>query len=99
MHNIRLRKNIQSLNAVPEEHRQAFREIKHIPEGKNEWENIKEMSIYLRKSNDSTSVCTINVPGTMKGGAPLKLQAIENTTLIFITRAYLNFSLYKTQTI
>ena len=77
VHNIRLGKNIQSLNAVPEEHRQAFREIKHIPEGKNEWENIKEMSIYLRKSNDSTSVCTINVPGTMKGGAPLKLQAIE----------------------
>ena len=44
VHNIRLGKNIQSLNAVPEEHRQAFREIKHIPEGKNEWENIKEMS-------------------------------------------------------
>ena len=39
VHNIRLGKNIQSLNAVPEEHRQAFREIKHIPEGKNEWEN------------------------------------------------------------
>lgn len=33
VHNIRLGKNIQSLNAVPEEHRQAFREIKHIPEG------------------------------------------------------------------
>ncbi len=64
-HSIRLGNNIQSLNVVPEEHRQAFREIKHIPEGKNEWEEIKELAVYLRKSNDSTSVCTINVPGAI----------------------------------
>ncbi|WP_336617712.1 DUF5041 domain-containing protein [Bacteroides acidifaciens] len=50
-HSIRLGNNIQSLNVVPEEHRQAFREIKHIPEGKNEWEEIKELAVYLRKSN------------------------------------------------
>ena len=77
IHNIRLGKNIQSLDVVPEEHRQAFREIKHVPEGKNEWEEIKEMAMYLRKSNDSTSVCTINVPGAMRGGAPLQLKPVE----------------------
>lgn len=76
-HRIGLGKNIQSLNVVPEEHRQAFREIKHIPEGKNEWEEIKELAVYFRKSNDSTSVCTVNVPGAMQGRAPLKLQPIE----------------------
>lgn len=76
-HSIRLGNNIQSLNVVPEEHRQAFREIKHIPEGKNEWEEIKELAVYLRKSNDSTSVCTINVPGAMRGGVPLKLRPVE----------------------
>ncbi|WP_336617875.1 DUF5041 domain-containing protein [Bacteroides acidifaciens] len=27
--------------------------------------------------NDSTSVCTINVPGAMRGGVPLKLRPVE----------------------
>lgn len=76
-HSIRLGKNIASLDEVPEEHRQAFRKIKHIPEGKNEWEEIKELAIYLRKTDDSTSVCTIHVPGVMQGGTPLKLRPVE----------------------
>lgn len=76
-HNIGLGKNIQSLNVVPEEQRQAFREMKQIPEGKNEWEEIKELAVYFRKSDDSTSVCTINVPESLQGSVPLKLQPIE----------------------
>lgn len=75
-HNIGLGKNIQSLNVVPEEQRQAFREMKQIPEGKNEWEAIKELAVYFRKSDDSTAVCTINVPESLQGGVPLKLQPI-----------------------
>ena len=42
VHNIRLGKNIQSLNAEQEEHHQAFRERKHNQEGKNEREKIKK---------------------------------------------------------
>lgn len=77
VHSIRLGTNIQSLNGIPEEHRQAFRELKQVPEGKDEWEAIKEMAVYFRKSNDSTAVCTVNVPGGMKGGVPLQLRPIE----------------------
>ncbi len=77
VHTIRLGSNINSLDEVPEEHRQGFRKIKNIPEGKNEWEAIKELSLYLRKSNDSTAICTINIPDGMRSGAPLKLKPIE----------------------
>lgn len=77
VHSIRLGTNIQSLNGIPEEHRQAFRELKQVPEGKDEWEAIKEMAVYFRKSNDSTAICTVNVPGGMKGGVPLQLRPIE----------------------
>lgn len=69
--------NIESLDNVPEEHRQTLREIKQIPEGKNEWEEIKEISVYLRKSNDSTAVCMINIPGSSRQGVPLKLRPVE----------------------
>lgn len=75
--NIALGDNIRFIDAVPEEHRQAFREAKQIPEGKNEWEALKELSLYIRKSNDSTAVCTINVPDAMRGGMPLKLKPVE----------------------
>lgn len=78
IHNIRLGKNIKSLDEIPEKHRQAFREIKHVPEGKNEWEEIKELAVYLRRTNDSTSVCTINIPEVIMAGAtPLHLKPIE----------------------
>lgn len=77
IHSMRLGQNIKSLNIVPEEHRQGFRKIKQIPEGKNEWEDIKELAIYLRQPNDSTTTCTINVPGSTQGGVPLKLKPVE----------------------
>lgn len=78
IHNIRLGKNIKSLDEIPEKHRQAFREIKHVPEGKNEWEEIKELAVYLRRTNDSTSVCTINIPEVIMAGASrLHLKPIE----------------------
>lgn len=76
-HLVGLGKNILSLDVVPEEEREAFRQIKRVPEGKNEWEEIKEMSLYLRKSNDSTAICTVNVPESRRGGTSLKLKPIE----------------------
>lgn len=74
---LKLGKNIASLNDVPEEHRKAFREIKQVPEGKNEWDNIKEMSVYIRKSNDSTAVFTLNIPDVLRTNQSLKLRPIE----------------------
>lgn len=57
---IKLGKNIHSLDEVAEKHRKAYRLDKQIPEGENEWDNIKEFAVYVRKTNDTTSVLTID---------------------------------------
>ena len=69
--------NIKSLSEIPEEHQKEFRKIKQIPEGKNEWENIKEISIYLRKQNDSVAAFTINIPEVLIANKRVPLQQLK----------------------
>lgn len=72
-HTINIGNNIESLKDVPEEHRASFREQKQIPEGKNEWDKIKNISVYIRNMNDSTSIISIVVPNAVKTGTQVKL--------------------------
>lgn len=69
--------NIRSLSEVPEEYREEWRKYKQIPEGKDEWEEIKEMSIYLRKQNDSTAAFTIKVPDSRTVNKKIPLHQLE----------------------
>ena len=64
VHHFDLGKNIRSLDEIPEEHRNAFRETYQIPAGKKEWDNIKEISIYIRKEErtDTTAAIRISCP-------------------------------------
>lgn len=81
--------NIKSLADIPEEMRDDFRKLKQVPEGKNEWDNIKELSVYVRKTNDSTAVFTIDIPGAMRMGLPAKLRPIgEFKTYFYQTRPF-----------
>lgn len=72
----RLGKNIKSLKEFPEEMRDDFRKIKNVPEGKDEWDNIKEMSVYITKPNDSTAMFTINIPGVLKTNKRVQLRPV-----------------------
>lgn len=72
----RLGKNIKSLKELPEEMRDDFRKIKNVPEGKDEWDNIKEMSVYITKPNDSTAMFTINIPGVLKTNKRVQLRPV-----------------------
>lgn len=74
-------KNRESLNNVPENVREDFRKYKKIPEGKDEWDNIKELAVYITKRNDSTAVLSINIPDGMKTGKPMKLHPIGEEKL------------------
>lgn len=80
---VRLGKNIESLDEVPEEHRAAFRELKKVPEGKNEWNNITDISIYLTKPNDSTAMFTINVPDVMRTNQKVNLHSVGEHKMYF----------------
>lgn len=64
VHHFDLGKNIRSLDEIPEEHRKGFRKEYQIPAGKKEWNNIKEISIYIRKEErtDTTAAIRISVP-------------------------------------
>ena len=77
IYNNNLGNNIKSLSEIPEEHQKEFRKIKQIPEGKNEWENIKEISIYLRKQNDSVAAFTINIPEVLIANKRVPLQQLK----------------------
>lgn len=72
----RLGKNIKSLKELPEEMRDDFRKIKNVPEGKDEWDNIKEMSVYITKPNDSTAMFTINIPSVLKTNKRVQLRPV-----------------------
>ena len=80
---IRLGKNIKSLEEIPEKHREAFRELKKVPEGQNEWNNIKDVSIYVTKPNDSTAMFTINIPDVMRTNQKVKLHAVGKSKTYF----------------
>lgn len=75
--------NMISLDKVPEEYRDTFRILKQVPEGKNEWDNIKELSIYIRKTNDSTSVFTMDVPDATRMSQPVKLRPVGELKTYF----------------
>lgn len=86
---IRLGKNIVPLDDVPEEHRESFRELKKIPEGKNEWNNITCLSAYITKPNDSTAMFTIHVPGAMRTSQSAKLRPVgEHKTYFYNARPF-----------
>lgn len=68
--------NIESLNNVPEDMREAFRKLKQVAEGKQEWDNIKEMSLYISKVNDSTTTFTVNIPDVMRLNQRVKLHPV-----------------------
>lgn len=63
-HHFDLGKNICSLDEIPEEHKEGFRKAYKIPNGEKEWDNIKEISIYIRQDekNDSTAEIRISCP-------------------------------------
>ena len=67
-----LGKNIRSLDEIPEEHRKGFRKEYQIPAGKKEWNNIKEISIYIRKEErtDTTAAIRISSPNVGIQGFP-----------------------------
>lgn len=69
--------NIRSLSEVPEGYREERRKSEQIPEGTDEWINIKEISIYLRKQNDSIAAFTIKVPDVATGTKRVPLRQIE----------------------
>lgn len=75
--------NIESLDNVPEEYREEFRKIKQVPEGKNEWDNIKDISIYLTKPNDSIASFEINIPNTLTTRQRVKLHPISEYNTYF----------------
>ena len=73
---IRVDKNIVSLNDVPAEYRDEIRKQKNIPQGKNEWDHIKELSLYVTKPNDSTARFSINIPEAMSTNQQVKLRPV-----------------------
>lgn len=78
---LRLGRNIESLNKVPEKERDNFRKIKNVPEGKNEWDNIKELSLYISKPNDSTAMFTTNIPDVFKISKRVQLHPVGDKKL------------------
>lgn len=78
IYNANLGDNIRSLSEVPEEYREDFRKEKQVPEGKDEWENIKEMSVYIKKQNDSTGVFTIYIPEGITANKRVALRQVES---------------------
>ena len=78
IYNANLGNNIRSLSEVSEEYREAVRKEKQVPEGKDEWENIKEMSVYITKQNDSIGVFTIYVPEALTARRRLPLRQVES---------------------
>lgn len=79
----RVGKNITSLNEVPEKYRDDFRKLKNIPAGKNEWDNIKELSLYVTKPNDSTARFSINIPDAMSTSQQVKLRSVGEPKMYF----------------
>ena len=81
--------NIQSLDDIPEKHRDGFRKLKKVPEGKNEWDNIKEVSVYIRKKNDTTAIFSIDVPDVMRFNRQVFLRPVgEQKTYFYHTRPF-----------
>lgn len=80
---LRLGNNITSLDEVPEEHREGFRELKNIPADKNEWNSIEELSIYIRQQKDSTARVTFNIPKNSRRSALLKLKPVGKQQIYF----------------
>ena len=78
-----LGENIKSLDEIPEEHREYFRKSKQVPEGKNEWNNIKEMSLYIRKKNDSIAILTIDIPDVMRMNQQMTLYPVSEFKTYF----------------
>ena len=73
---IKLGSNIMSLNDMPAYKRDDFRKAMLVPEGENEWDNIKELSVYIRSTNDSSAIITIDIPNNMRVNKYVKLHAV-----------------------
>lgn len=78
IYNANLGDNIRSLSEVSEQYREDFRKEKQVPEGKDEWESIKEMSVYITKQNDSIGVLTIYIPEGLTASRRLSLRQVES---------------------
>lgn len=74
-HRFELGKNIGSLDDFPEESWPALREIHHLAEGETEWENIREISVYIqpKAKSDSTVYFYIASPKVGQQGFPFTL--------------------------
>ena len=73
---IKLGSNIMSLNDMPADKRDDFRKAMLVPEGENEWDNIKELSVYIRSTNDSSAIITIDIPNNMRVNKYVKLHTV-----------------------
>lgn len=76
-----LDRNICSLEDEPEEERLSLRKEHKIPDGENYWENIRDLSIYLRhmSDNDSVAIIRISEPNIGKSiSVQLKLHPIDS---------------------
>lgn len=84
VHHFDLGKNIRSLDEIPEEHRKGFRKEYQIPAGKKEWDNIKEISIYIRKEEmtDTTAAIRISSPNVGIQGFPFTLYPADGKKFI-----------------
>lgn len=80
---IQLGENIKSLDDLPEKYREEFRKEKQVPQGKNEWDEIKELSLYIRKNSDSTAMFTIQVPNVTRMGQQVKLRSVGDFKTYF----------------
>lgn len=79
-----LGKNITSLDEIVEEHREAFRKLKQVPEGKNEWNRIKELSIYIHQKEDSTAFVYFNIPDETRTVQKLTLKPVGQQVYFYI---------------
>lgn len=79
-----LGKNRLSLNDIPEEERDEARRSGRVAEGESEWVNLRELSLYITKPNDSVATFTAaQAPNGAKAWQNVKLRAVEGTSRIY----------------
>ena len=80
--------NIRSLNDIPEVHREHVRQKEQVPDGKNEWVDINDLSIFIKNVNDSTAVVTFSIPEVCTMGNLLKLKKVGSSNYCYYTRPF-----------
>ena len=80
VHTFQFGNNIRSLDEIPEEHRQGFRDKYQIPAGETRWESIKDMVVCIRHldEKDSTAVIQFSSADVGSSGKPFKLQILKS---------------------